>query len=254
MGQEELLSRTQLLLGESTMKGILATRVILFGIGGVGSWTAETLIRSGIRNLTIVDADVVCESNINRQLMATIQTIGQPKVEALKQRLLCINPEAEITAIHEIYSSDTAGQFHLDEYDYIIDCIDSLSNKALLILNATAIKTAVFFSSMGAALKLDPTRVRVTEFWKVEGCPLAARLRGRFRKTKQFPLCKFQCVYSDELLSNMGESQTESSSENGKPMNYHKVSTNGSLAHITGIFGLTLTGLLLQDIAKRTSK
>ena len=152
------------------MKHIAQKHVIIFGVGGVGSWCAEGLIRSGIRHLTIVDSDRVCITNINRQLMATTKTVGQVKVEALRERLLSINPSAEITALQQIFSEESASKFHLEDYDYIIDAIDSLKDKAALILLACKTK-AKLFSSMGAALKLDPTRIKVTEFWKVQGDP-----------------------------------------------------------------------------------
>ena len=185
------------------MERIAQKRVIIFGVGGVGSWCAESLVRSGIRQLTIVDSDRVCITNINRQLMATTKTIGQVKVEALKERLLTINPAAEITALQKIFTAENADEFELHNYDYIIDAIDSLKDKAALILLACR-TNAKFYSSMGAALKLDPTRIKVTEFWKVQGDPLARALRKKFKSQKQFPEKKFQVVYSDELLENLG--------------------------------------------------
>ncbi len=232
-----------MLLGNEAMERIAQKRVIIFGVGGVGSWCAESLVRSGIRQLTIVDSDRVCITNINRQLMATTKTVGQVKVEALKERLLSINPAADITALQKIYTEETAGDFHLEDYDYIIDAIDSLKDKAALILLACQTK-AKFFSSMGAALKLDPTRIQVTEFWKVKGDPLARALRNKFKKEKQFPKRKFQCVYSDELLTNQGTP----SDEDEVPSPFNKPQTNGSIAHITAIFGFMLAGLVIQDI------
>ena len=244
--QDEIFKRSNLLLGDEAMQAVAAKRVIIFGVGGVGSWCAESLIRSGIHHLTIVDSDRVCASNINRQLMATTLTVGQVKVHALKERLLSINPQADITTIEKVFNEESADTFDLDSYDYIIDAIDSLKDKALLILLATKTK-AKFFSSMGAALKIDPTRIRVTEFWKVEGDPLARMLRKRFKQNDQYPKRKFQCVYSDELLQNKGP-QPEEKEETLSQIT--KGQTNGSLAHITAIFGFTLAGLVLQDAAK----
>lgn len=228
--EQEIFQRSELLLGAEAMDRIAEKRVIVFGVGGVGSWCAESLVRSGIRHLTIVDSDSVCASNINRQLMATTETIGRVKVDVLKDRLLTINPAAEITAIHEFFTAETANSFHLDTYDYIIDAIDSLKDKALLILKACQTEAA-FFSSMGAALKLDPTRIKVDEFWKIQGDPLARVLRKRFKREGQYPSRKFLCVYSDELIEPQGE---------GK----------GSLVHITAIFGFMLASLVIQDIVK----
>lgn len=228
--EQEIFQRSELLLGAEAMSRIAEKRVIVFGVGGVGSWCAESLVRSSIKHLTIVDSDVVCTSNINRQLMATTETVGQVKVEVLKERLLSINPSAEITAIHEFFTAETAESFHLDTYDYIIDAIDSLKDKAHLILMACQTE-ATFFSSMGAALKLDPTHIKIAEFWKVQGDPLARVLRKKFKHEGQYPARKFLCVYSDELIEPKGE---------GK----------GSLVHITAIFGHMLAGLVVQDAGK----
>ena len=205
--EQAIFRRSELLLGDEAMSRIGEKRVIIFGVGGVGSWCAESLIRSGIRKLTIVDSDRVCITNINRQLMATTKTVGQVKVEALKERLITINPSAEITALQQIFTAETAESFQLDSYDYIIDAIDSLKDKALLILMGTKTK-AKFFSSMGAALKLDPTRIKTAEFWKVQGDPLARALRKRFKRDGQYPKRKFMCVYSDELLENKSHNAT----------------------------------------------
>ena len=248
--EDAIFRRSELLLGDAAMQQIGSKRVIIFGVGGVGSWCAESLIRSGIHHLTIVDSDRVCESNINRQLMATTLTVGQVKVDALRERLLSINPSADIITIEKVFNEETADTFDLDSYDYIIDAIDSLKDKALLILMATKSK-AKFFSSMGAALKIDPTRIRVTEFWKVEGDPLARMLRKRFKQNDQYPKRKFQCVYSDELLQNKGP-QPEEKEETLSQIT--KGQTNGSLAHITAIFGFTLAGLVLQDAVEKAAE
>ena len=186
--EQAIFRRAELLLGDEAMNLIAEKRVIIFGVGGVGSWCAESLVRSGIRKLTIVDSDRVCITNINRQLMATTKTVGQVKVDALKERLLTINPSAEITALQQIFTAETAESFQLDSYDYIIDAIDSLRDKALLILMACQTK-AKLFSSMGAALKLDPTKIQVAEFWKVKGDPLARALRNRFKREAQRSVC-----------------------------------------------------------------
>lgn len=234
----DIFDRTRLLVGDDAMQRIADARVIIFGVGGVGSWVAESLIRTGVGHLTLVDADCVDTTNVNRQMPATTLTIGEDKTEAARRRLLEINPDADINAIRMFYSADTSGQIDLSRYDYIVDAIDSLKDKALLILNATA-SGRKFYSSMGAALKLDPTRIHTAEFWKVEGCPLARALRNKFKKTKEFPKRKFLCVYSDELLSNKGTSSETCS---------YKASINGSLVHITAIFGFTIAGEIIKDI------
>lgn len=249
--EEGIFNRTELLLGKDKVDNIRNKRVIIFGVGGVGSWCAESLVRSGIQHLTIVDSDNVCITNVNRQLMATTETIGQPKVEVLKQRLLSINPAAEIKALQQVYCAETATSFHIETYDYIIDAIDSLDNKANLILHACT-TPATFFSSMGAALKMDPLKIDITEFWKVKGCPLAKALRNKFKKSKNFPSRKFKCVYSEELLENKGADNYQETSETLPKNDWHaaKVHTNGTITHTTAIFGFMLAGLVIQDIIK----
>ena len=265
--EQAIFRRSELLLGDEAMSRIGEKRVIIFGVGGVGSWCAESLVRSGIRKLTIVDSDRVCITNINRQLMATSKTIGHVKVDALRERLLSINPSAEITALQQIFTAETADSFDIGSYDYIIDAIDSLKDKTLLILMATQ-TDAKFFSSMGAALKLDPTRIKTAEFWKVQGDPLARALRKRFKRDGQYPKRKFQCVYSDELLENKGHNATcgteqcmcpKAKNGPGDPhlLNHEwcssKAQINGTLAHITAIFGFMLAGLVIQDAVSETN-
>ena len=234
--EQAIFRRAELLLGDDAMRRIREKRVIIFGVGGVGSWCAESLVRSGITKLTIVDSDRVSVTNINRQLMATTETIGQVKVDALRERLLTINPSADVTALQQVFTAETASTFALEEYDYIIDAIDSLKDKALLILMACQ-TGAKLCSSMGAALKLDPTRIKTAEFWKVTGDPLARALRNRFKRDGVFPKRKFQCVYSDELLENKAPIDPD---DRG----------NGSIVHITAVFGFVLAGLVVQDAVK----
>ncbi len=236
-----IFDRTERLLGSEAMARIAATRVILFGVGGVGGWCAESLVRSGIRQLTLVDSDTVNITNLNRQVQATMETLGQLKVEALKERLLSINPDAEITALSQVYTAETADNFHLEDYDVVIDAIDSLTPKAHLILHASRLPVTLL-SSMGSALKLDPTKIKVAEFWKVQYCPLARALRKKFKHWQKFPERKFLCVYSPEVLDNLSESAVEDTT----PDEFHKVQVNGTVAHVTAIFGFMLAGLAIQ--------
>lgn len=259
--EKGIFQRTELLFGKEKMNDIANKKVIIFGVGGVGSWCAESLIRTGIRHLTIVDSDLICITNINRQLHATSQTVGEVKTEALKNRLLEINPFAQINSLQKIYEPENSDSFELDSYDYIIDAIDSLNNKMDLIRKATRTK-AVFFSSMGASLKLDPTKIRVAEFWKVKGCPLGAIIRKKIRKG-DLPAGEFMCVYSEELLENKGSGSScgtekclcpKSKNAPGDPdLADHewcslKAVINGTVAHVTAIYGFTLAGLVIQDI------
>ena len=250
----QIFNRARLIMGEQKMKTLEDTKVILFGVGGVGSWCAEGLIRSGLGHLTLVDFDRVAETNINRQLMATVKTVGQIKTEALKAHLLEINPDAEIITLRKLFTDETHEEFHLDDYDYIVDAVDSLKDKASLILRACESK-AKFFSSMGAALKVDPTKIQVAEFWNVRGCPLGAALRKKFKRNHTYPAHKFLCVYDEEVLENIGGNRIEEENEpivgNPQPeddLKIKKAVTNGSLAHITAIFGFTLSGLIIKDI------
>lgn len=240
--ENELFGRSRLLLGDALMEKLHDTKAIIFGIGGVGSWCAEGLVRSGLSKLTIVDADTVSLSNVNRQLMASTSTVGRVKVDVLRERLSDINPDAEILAIHKTYSAETAQDFDLDSYNYVIDAIDSLKDKAALVLKASASK-AEFYSAMGAALKVDPERVKVGPFSKVIGCPLASRLRKKLKKMGEMPAKDFTCVWDDEVLENRGEQPEQECS--------YKAVTNGSMAAVTGIFGLTLSGLVIRDLYRR---
>ena len=248
--QQEIFNRSTLLLGKDGMQALREVRIIIFGVGGVGSWCAEGLIRAGVSHLTIVDSDKVCPTNINRQLMATQLTIGQAKVDAMKQRLLEINPEAEIHAIDAMYTEESASTFHLEQYDYVIDCIDSLRDKCDLILRTTSMSRPTLLSSMGAALRIDPTRVRMAEFRKVEGDALARAVRNRFKKAKTFPQRKFLCVYSEEpaMQNQLSEDTLQ------EELKFNKVQNNGSLCHITAIFGMMLAGEVVKRLAGSVSE
>ena len=275
--QNPYFSRQELLLGNEAMERIAEANVIIFGTGGVGGWCAESLVRSGIQHLTIVDSDRICITNCNRQVMATSKTVGEVKVEALRQRLLDINPKAQITALQKIYSANTKDDFHLEDYDYVIDAIDSLKDKIQLILHATSLDSVTLFSSMGAALRTDPFAIKCAEFWKVRNDTLAAVMRKRMRQRKLMPGKKFLCVYSDELPQpNRGEQRSCGTSQcvcpkakllSGKrgtdsavydapgdqSLVEHewcsaKAQINGTACHVTAMFGFALAGLVLRDI------
>ena len=145
-------NRTELLLGGDVLARLAEVRVALFGVGGVGSWCAEGLVRSGVKHLTLVDADRISASNVNRQLMATTRTVGQVKVEALRERLLEIAPDADIVPVQKVFSAETAGEFELDSYDYILDAIDSLKDKGELILRATRTPAVFFWTEPGLSM------------------------------------------------------------------------------------------------------
>lgn len=216
--------RTIQLLGEEGFRALQGARVILFGVGGVGGWCAETLLRTGIGHLTIVDFDKVDITNLNRQVVATLDNIGQSKVLEMQKRLLTIAPEADIQAIDRQYNSETADTFDLAHYDIVIDAIDMVECKALLLYRATQAGCKVY-SSMGAGRKTDPQKIRTTEFWKVQGCPLARALRTKMKKAGLMPASKIQCVYSEEISGNQG-----------------------TLAPVVGVFGMTLASLVINEL------
>ena len=223
---ENKFERTIQAIGETAFQRLQHARAILFGVGGVGGWCAEALVRTGLLHLTIVDFDVVNPSNINRQLVAASANIGEPKVEAMRQRLLLINPEAQITALTLRYNAETAEQFDFNEYDFIIDAIDSVPDKALLLQRATA-SSAKVFASMGAGRKVDTSAIRISEFRKVEGCPLARAVRHTLKKmsNEKSQMSNVICVWSPELSSE-----------------------SGTIAPVVGVFGMTLANLVIRDI------
>lgn len=232
------LERTAIVAGPEMVDALARTSVAVFGVGGVGSWCVEALARTGVGAITIADPDCVAQSNINRQLPALVTTVGQAKVDVLARRIADINANCAVKALQKRYTPETAADFGLNNYDYVVDAIDSLPDKASLILRCTSAATAPragFVSSMGAARKLDPARVSVAEFWKVEGCALARALRTRFRRSGEFPGRKFRCVYSPESIPQCGDA-----------------GANGTFMHITATFGLRLASLIIEDIYRRT--
>ena len=225
---DDFFSRSEALLGADAMETLRTKRVILFGVGGVGSWAAECLIRTGLTHLTLVDGDTVQPSNLNRQLPATRDTLGMPKVEALKARLLTLNPEAEIVALQTMVNGEWLEANGLDGYDYLIDAIDSVNDKTDLILYASRVRAMKTYSSMGAALRFDPTQVTVGELMSIQGDALAKAVRARMKRLDRHPNKKIRCVYSTEQAQ--------------------KCETRGSLMQVTAAFGLTLAGLVINDI------
>ena len=230
--------RSRSLLGIEAFERLASAHVAIFGVGGVGSWCAEALLRTGVRRLTLIDDDTVAESNINRQRQAMPSTIGKPKVDVLRNILREIIPEADITAVPKRYTPATSADFDdlLADCDFVVDAIDSVDCKADLIQKCVADvngHAVAILSSMGAALRTDPTKVRVAPFHKVAGDGLAKALRNRFRKSG-VALPRHPCVYSEEL-------------PNGKPGE-----VKGSVMPVTCAFGMALASLVLQTVRKRT--
>jgi len=246
---EDFFSRSEALLGTGTMESLRNVRVIIFGVGGVGSWCAEALVRTGLVHLTIVDGDSVQPSNVNRQLPATRETLGRPKVEVLKERLLTINPEAEIEAVFENYyaegKTEGGADLKIGEYNYVIDAIDSVAAKTDLIINATRARGVKIFSSMGAALRFDPTAVTTGELMSIQGDALAKAVRARMKKIGLHPYRKVKCVYSTENALRI--QSTDRSADRVQT----ELPVKGSLMQVTAVFGCTLASMVIEDIRKK---
>ena len=174
-------SRTQLLYGKDAMEKLAASRVAIFGIGGVGGYTVEALARSGVGQLDLIDDDRVCLTNINRQILATRQTVGQYKVDAAAERVKSINPKCLVRGYKTFYLPETQGEFDFTQYDYVVDAIDTVSGKLALIQQAQAVGTPII-CAMGAGNKVDPSLFRVADLYEMEMCPLARVMRRECRK------------------------------------------------------------------------
>lgn len=230
-------SRTELLLGEGSINKLAATRVAIFGVGGVGGYALEALVRSGIGEIDVIDFDTVSESNINRQIIATEQTVGRYKVDVCRERALSINGAVKINAIRSFFSPDNADQFDLAKYDYIIDAIDTVSAKVELIVRAAAAGTPII-SSMGAGNKLDPTAFEVSDVYKTSVCPLARVMRTELKKRG---IRKLKVVYSKE------EPKRHTVDEHGRH-------APGSVAFVPSVVGLIIAGEVIKDIVFSTEK
>ncbi|MGN0852504.1 MAG: ThiF family adenylyltransferase [Kiritimatiellia bacterium] len=248
MPHSAIFARTELMLGSAMLDALRATRVAIFGLGGVGGWCAESLVRSGVGSLLLVDSDRVCPTNVNRQLMATTETVGQAKVAVLAQRLKAINPSVELDVRQQFYDETTAAGFGIERCAYVVDAIDSLSCKAALIRHALSIPSVTLFASMGAALKMDPFQIRRSEFRKVEGDGLARALRQKFRRTGGLPARAFTCVWSPERRENRGDAPPPDAPATGPG---RRARVNGSVAHVTAVFGFALAGLVVEDVEKK---
>ncbi len=221
------------------MQRIFAARVAVFGIGGVGGYTAEALARAGVGTLDLIDSDTVSISNINRQLLATHSTVGMLKVEAARQRLLDINPKLAVNTYPVFYTPETAGQFDFTQYDYIVDAIDTVTGKLCLAERAFAAGTPII-SCMGAGNKLDGTAFQVTDISKTSICPLARVMRKELKKRD---ISHMKVVYStEEALTPVGAEEEAAA--------LGKRQIPGSTPYIPGIAGLILAGEVIKDLAK----
>ena len=236
---KEALSRTELLLGNDAMKRLGDARVIIFGIGGVGGYTLEALVRSGVGSITAVDSDTVSVSNINRQIIATKKTVGRLKVDVAKERALEINPDINFTALPIFYSEETENEINLADYDYVVDAIDSVTSKIRLIVNAKNAGVPII-SSMGAGNKLDPTAFKVADIYKTSVCPLARVMRTELKKRG---IKKLKCVYSEET-------PIKAVADDGSaPKGRH---APGSIATIPSVVGLIIASEIIKDFANNS--
>lgn len=230
-------SRTELLLGHDAMERLYRARVAVFGLGGVGGMAAEALCRSGVGALDLIDKDTVSLTNLNRQIFATMDAVGRPKVEAARDRLLSINPDLKLTLWQCFYLPETAAQFDFTQYDYIIDAIDTVTGKLQLAQEAARCGTPII-SSMGTGNKLDPTAFRVADITETRYCPLSRVMRKELRKRG---IEHLKVVYSEEIA--LTPSESDEQPEQGRR------SIPGSTAFVPPTAGLILAGEVVKDIA-----
>jgi len=247
-----IFQRLSLLIGDRAAEAVEKSRVIVFGIGGVGSWCAEALVRSGVGRITLVDSDVVNVSDFNRQVQASGGNMGRKKTEALKERLNEINPACEVVSFPQFFSNENAGLFGISEADYVIDAIDTLRSKLDLIETATASGKRIF-SSMGMAWKLDPTKIRTADIWETSVCPLARFVRLGLRKRGFSD--HFTVVYSTEKPSDAGKGRfggDERSVEKSGTGDKKRVPL-GSVVQVTAAAGMVLASLVIRDLCGKFS-
>ena len=219
-------SRTQLIFGAENMDKLQKSRVAVFGVGGVGGYTVEALARSGVGTLDLIDNDKVCLSNINRQIIATRSTVGKYKVDVAKERILDINPDAKVNIYKTFYLPETKEQFHFEDYDYVVDAIDTVTGKIQLVLQAQEAGTPII-SSMGAGNKINPSQFEVADIYKTSVCPLAKVMR---RELKKRGVKKLKVVYSKE-----------------KPIK-NSEDVPGSNAFVPSTVGLIIASEVIKDI------
>ena len=245
-------SRTELLLGREALEHLEKTHVAIFGIGGVGGYVAEALVRSGVGSFTLVDDDKICLTNLNRQIIATRQTIGKYKTEVMKSRILEINPETEVNIHNCFFLPENAEEFPFEEYDYVVDAVDTVTAKIALVMKCKEVDVPII-SSMGAGNKLDASAFRVTDIYKTKVCPLAKVMR---RELKKRGVKKLKVVYSEEepirpMEDTSDNCSTETVCQDGVEYKAAKRrSTPGSVAFVPSVAGLIIAGEVIKDLAR----
>jgi tRNA A37 threonylcarbamoyladenosine dehydratase len=233
---DEKFSRTEMLIGNEGMEKLNDAKVAIFGLGGVGSYVCEGLARSGVGNFVLVDFDKVDESNINRQLIATVDTLGKHKVDLMKERILKINPDANVETYKEFYMADCEIDIITKDLSYAVDCVDTIMAKIAIICKCDELGVPVI-SSMGTGNKLDPTMFEVADIYETSVCPLAKIMKKDLRK-RNIEKCKV--VYSQEHAINT----------NDHPINKdRKFKVKGSVSFVPSVAGLTIAGEVIKDIA-----
>ncbi|MBP2645101.1 MAG: UBA/THIF-type binding protein [Firmicutes bacterium] len=243
-------SRTELLLGAEALKVLAGKKVAVFGVGGVGSFVVEGLARAGVGKLVLVDDDTVCLTNINRQIQATVKTVGMPKAEVMRSRVLEINPEADVMVLQKFYLPETADELIHDDYDYIVDAIDTVTGKIDLVVRSHE-KNIPIISSMGAGNKLDPTQFEVADIYATSVCPLAKVIRYELRK-RSIPSLKV--VYSREKplipACDSGASCVSGCicPEGSSARCTKKRQIPGSISFVPSVAGLIIAGEVVKDL------
>ena len=245
-------ARTQLLLGPEAMEKLAYSRVAVFGVGGVGGYVCEALARSGVGAFDLIDDDKVCLTNINRQIIATRKTIGKYKAEVMRERILDINPSADIRVYKCFFLPENADEFPFDEYDYVVDAVDTVTAKIELVMKAQE-KGVRIISSMGAGNKLDASAFRVVDIYKTKVCPLAKVMR---RELKKRGVKKLKVVYSEEKALTPLEDESISCRSNCvcPPGTEHKCTDRraipGSVAFVPPVAGLIIAGEVIKDLCE----
>lgn len=245
-------SRTELLLGKEAMNKLSGSRVAVFGIGGVGGYACEALVRSGVGAFDLIDDDKVCLTNLNRQIIATRKTVGKYKVEVMKERILEINQDADVRIHKCFFLPENADEFPFEEYDYIVDAVDTVTAKIELVMKAQE-KNVSIISSMGAGNKLDGSQFKVSDIYKTKMCPLAKVMR---RELKKRGIEKLKVVYSEEKPIRPLEDMSISCRTNCicPPGAKHKCTERrdipGSVAFVPSVAGLILAGEVVKDLCR----
>ena len=245
-------SRTELLLGKEAMDKLKNSRVAVFGIGGVGGYVCEALVRSGIGAFDLIDDDKVCLTNLNRQIIATRKTVGKYKTDVMKDRILEINPDARVEVHKCFFLPENADEFPFEEYDYIVDAVDTVTAKISLVMKAQEMNVPII-SSMGAGNKLDASQFRVADIYKTKVCPLAKVMR---RELKKRGVKKLKVVYSEEepirpMEDTSDNCSTETVCQDGVEYKAAKRrSTPGSVAFVPSVAGLIIAGEVIKDLAR----